>query len=282
MNPSLTTNLAEATGTGLPRPKIIGAISGKGGIGKSNLMANLAVAAARRGRRVLLVDGDLGLANLDLLLGIIPKRSIADLLDHGDALTEVLAPGPRGISLVPAASGRSDLAALAPAQLAHIAKTLEEHANRFDIVLIDIGAGIGSTALGLAALCEPLLLLTNSEPTSLSDAYATLKSLRGQSRSQRIELVLNGVKNHTDALRTHGQLARMAERFLDTTLPFAEAIPYDPRLADAVTAQRPIVEAYPSAPAARAIASLAMQLLRHSPPQPQAPIRGESRHGAFD
>jgi flagellar biosynthesis protein FlhG len=263
------------------RPPFVGAISGKGGVGKTNLIANLAVAASGLGARVLLVDGDLGLANLDVLLGLVPTRCVSEVLTGQVPLDEVLVPGPRGVRLLPAASGRSDLAALDAAGLACLSARLEENAHRFDLVLVDIGAGVGPAALGLAALCDPILLVTNAEPTSLADAYATLKLLRRNPAAGRIELVVNSAADPAEGLRTHAQLARLAKRFLDDELPLHGVLPRDPRLAEAVTEQRTVVEAFPGSPASQGLVAMAARLLRRSTTTPP-PANGGWTHGAFD
>lgn len=272
---------ASSVRTACARAPFVGAISGKGGVGKTNLMANLAVAASGLGARVLLVDGDLGLANLDVLLGLVPTRSVSDVLDTDLPLDEVLVPGPRGVRLLPAASGRADLAALDPTQLARLAERLDASASRFDLILIDIGAGVGSAALGLAALCDPILLVTNPEPTSLADAYATLKLLRQDPTAGRIELVVNSAPDPTEGLRTHARLARLAKRFLDEGLPLHGVLPRDPRVGEAVVAQRTVVEAFPGSPVSQSLVAMAARLLKRSSALP-SPTNGGWTHGAFD
>ncbi len=261
--------------------RFVGAISGKGGVGKTNLMANLAVAASGLGARVLLVDGDLGLANLDVLLGLVPTRSISDVLCEDVPLDEALVPGPRGVRLLPAASGRADLAALDARGLARLAGRLEACSDRFDLVLVDIGAGVGPAALGLATLCDPILLVTNAEPTSLADAYATLKLLSADPDAGRIELVVNSALDPTEGLRTHAQLARLAKRFLDHALPLHGVLPRDPRLAEAVAEQRTVVEAFPGSPASQSLVAMAARLLKRSAATPPR-ANGGWTHGALD
>lgn len=282
MNPSLPIPADLHPAPQRRRAPFVAAISGKGGVGKTNLVANLAVAAAGLGARVLLVDGDLGLANLDVLLGLVPTRCVSEVLAGEVPLDEALVPGPRGVRLLPAASGRSDLAALGAAGLACLSARLEENAHRFDLVLLDIGAGVGPAALGLAALCDPILLVTNAEPTSLADAYATLKLLRSNPAAGRVELVVNSAADPAEGLRTHAQLARLAKRFLDDDLPLHGVIPRDPRLAEAVADQRTVVEKFPGSPASQGLVSMAARLLKRSTTTTPPPANGGRNHGAFD
>lgn len=239
--------------------RLVAAVSGKGGVGKTNLVANLAVAAGGLGARVLLVDGDLGLANVDVLLGLVPRRSVADWLAAECPLRDVLVDGPRGIHVLPAASGRVDLAALDPVSLARLRGLLREAARDYDLVLVDAGAGVGPSVVGLAAVCDPVIVVTTPEPTSLADAYATLKVLH---RVTRLEVLVNVARDEAEARRTHAQLERVAGRFLGLAVPFRGFVPRDPRLADAVSRQRAVVDVYPSAISSQRLVALAAGLLR--------------------
>jgi flagellar biosynthesis protein FlhG len=244
-----------------PTP-LVGAVSGKGGVGKTNLMANLAVAAGGLGARVLLVDGDLGLANVDVLLGLVPPRSVADVLSGECELERVLVQGPRGVQVLPAASARQDLARAGERALRPLIRLIQARAADFDLVLIDAGAGIGPAVLGLASVCDPVLLITNAEPTSLADAYAILKVLHRDASGGRVELVVNSARDEACARRTHGQLDRISQRFLGRALGLRGFLPLDPRLADAVSQQRAVVDAYPGAPVSRQLVAMAAGLLR--------------------
>lgn len=247
------------------KTRFVAAVSGKGGVGKTNLMANLAIAAGGLGARVLLVDGDLGLANVDVLLGLVPPRSVADVLDGSCPLEDALALGPRGVHVLPAAAARRDLAAAGAPTLQPLLRMLEEASAAYDLVLIDAGAGIGPSVLALAAACDPVLLITNAEPTSLADAYAILKVMQREPSAGRVELVVNSARNETDARRTHGQLDRIAQRFLGTRLRWRGYLPQDERLADSVSEQRAVVDAFPGAPVSRCLVRMAAELLRPDP-----------------
>jgi flagellar biosynthesis protein FlhG len=241
---------------------LIGVVSGKGGVGKTNLVANVAVACRALGARVLVVDGDLGLANLDVLLGLTPRLSSADVLAGRCSLEEAIVEGPRGIHVLPAASGSGDLAGLRPRELAALLVPLFRASGRYELVLLDAGAGLGASVLSLAASCDRLLLVTTPEPTSLADAYATLKVIGREAPLLPMDLVVNGVRSAADAQRTHARLAKLAQRFLSWSPPLLGHLPSDPRLAAAVARQRAVVEAFPNAPVSRALVQLAQALLR--------------------
>lgn len=242
-------------------PSFVGVVSGKGGVGKTNLAANVAVAARGMGARVLVVDGDLGLANLDVLLGIVSLRNAADVLSGSCSLSEAIAIGPCGIHVLPAASARDDLTALRPRELAALLVPLFRAAERYDLVLIDAGAGVGPSVLGLAAACDRLLLVTTPEPTAFADAYAMLKVAGRELAGIPIELVVNETRTPQDARRIHHRLCKLARRFLSQAPTLIGAVPQDPFLAQAVARQQAVVDSFPSAPSSRAFQRLAARLL---------------------
>jgi len=259
------------------RGRMMAVASGKGGVGKTNVVANLAVVAAQRGARVLVVDGDLGLANVDVLLGLTPTRSVADVLSGDCALEEALVAGPRGIRVLPAASGPSELAAVCGHRMGTFVASLWHAAERHDLVLVDAGAGIGASVLGLAAACARGLLVTTPEPTALADAYATLKVLGRHAPALRPALLVNAARSELDARRTHDRLDRLSRRFLGAPVAWGGHLPDDPRLRDAVARQRAVVEAYPRSPWAVQLLRVADALLRDVPFRTPAAHTGPER-----
>jgi len=248
----------------------IAVVSGKGGVGKTNLVANVAIAAAGLGAKVLVVDGDLGLANVDVLLGLTPERTVADVIDGRCSFESAVIPGPGGIHVLPAASGRSDLPSFRPDRLAGLLVPFFEAVERYDLVLVDAGAGVGPAVITLAAACRQVLLLVTGEPTSFTDAYATLKVLRREAPSLPVEVLVNHAANDDEARGVHERLARVSDRFLDMRPAYLGYLPGDPRLARAVAAQRAVVEIYPNAPSSRRLVAIARDLLAAGP-------SGESR-----
>ena len=260
-----------------PRGAMIAVVSGKGGVGKTNVAVNLAVAASRLGARALLVDGDLGLANVDVLLGLTPRATAAEIRSGECEWTDALVEGPGGVHVLPAASARLDLAASRPTELEWLLLPLLDAVHVYDLVLVDVGAGIGPAAVALTSVCERALLVTTPEPTSLTDAYATLKVLCQTAPALAVELVVNAARDDIQARDTHGQLDRMARRFLGRGLALRATLPRDPRLADAVSRQMAVVEAFPTASASRGLVRLAQGILRDHAPTDRA--RPEAQPG---
>ncbi len=244
------------------RDRLVAVVSGKGGVGKTNVAANLAIAAAGLGARVLLVDGDLGLANVDVLLGLAPAHDVLDVLSGERALDDVLIRGPRGVRILPAASARSELAALGEAGVARVLGVIEQAANSHDLVQIDAGAGIGRAVLGLTAGCGRALIVTTPEPTSLADGYALLKVMTRETPEVEAEWLPNVVSGEPEARSVFRRMDRLADRFLGVRPVLRGFIPRDPAVLRAVARQRAVVEAFPASPAARSLAALAEQIWR--------------------
>ncbi len=242
-------------------------VSGKGGVGKTNVAANLAVVCARAGRRVLLVDGDLGLANVDVLLGLVPEYCAADVLDRRCRFADATLLGPAGIEILPAAGGDSRMATLQGSELARFERLLRENTAQYDLVLVDAGAGVGHVVLGLAALCQRALVVTNAEPTTLADAYALIKLLRREARQTKLDLVVNAAQSPADAARTHSRIERMTQRFLGEGISLLGHLVRDDRLGESVARQRAVVDLYPNAPISQGLVALAQNLV---PTEPEA------------
>lgn len=240
----------------------IAVVSGKGGVGKTNLVVNLAIAAAGLGARPLVVDADLALANVDVLLGLASPRNVGDALAGRCSARETLVQGPRGVRLLPASSARSELASPEPGVLTRLLSLVEESAATSDLVLLDAGAGVGPAVMGLAGACGRVIVVTTPEPTSLADAYATFKMLRGLPYAPRVELVVNAAASAREAGRTHACLELLSQRFLGARIHYRGWLPTDPCVRTAVAHQRSVVEAFPSSRWARAVVDLAATLLR--------------------
>jgi flagellar biosynthesis protein FlhG len=241
----------------LSAANLIAVVSGKGGVGKTNIAVNLAVAAARRGRRVLLVDGDLGLANADVLLGLVPRGSLADVLEGAARMESVLVRGPGGVELLPAAAGRSELAALDAGRSAALAAGVARFAAGYDLAFIDAAPGVGPLVSAFAAASARRLLVATPEPTSLADAYAMAKVLARHAEVARVDLLVNGARDERDARATRERLERMVARFLHLELADAGWLPHDARVGEAVKLQRALVDLFPVSPIARRLDALA-------------------------
>lgn len=242
------------------------AITGaKGGVGKSNLVLNLAVALGRWGRRVLLVDGDLGLANIDVLLGLTPERNIEHLVRGEARLDEILLQGPKGVRILPAASGVPDLTRLDCALRSRLLTMLSEGANDVDQLLVDTGAGLGNTTLTLQLAASRVILVTTPEPTSLVDAYASLKVLWSTDPEKPVDLVVNAARDDEEGERTYNKIANAAEQFLGQRPGWLGAVYSDPNLVDAVRRQRAVLELHPDTPASRCYERIAVNLAHPDP-----------------
>jgi len=259
-------SLRERVGRPAGPLRVIAVTSGKGGVGKTHVAANLSVLAARTGRRVLLIDADLGLANADIVLGIVPTRHLGHLLDGSASAEEVLSEGPHGLRVLGASSGIQELTQLTDEQKLRLVAAFEPLDDRFDLVFVDCGAGIGDNVLFFAGASQEALLVVSPEPTSLSDAYATVKVLSQQAGVAQFSVVANQAADFQgrDVFR---RLTQVTERFLSARLTYLGHVPRDENLQRALQVQQPLVDLYPRSPASRALATLSEALLASEPPR---------------
>lgn len=244
------------------QPRVVTITSGKGGVGKTTVVANLGLELARLGRRVLMLDGDFGLANLAILFNLAPKRTLEDAIAGRCRLNEIILEAGPNLALIPAASGAAQLAEMAPTERAGVLRAIGELGAGVDILLIDTGAGIGSTVQALVAMADRALLVTTHEPTALSDAYGLIKSIRRRATGgPRLDVVVNMAASHVQARETYARLARLTERFLGFVPELAAVIVRDDAVGEAIIKQQPLTRIYPYANATRAIASLARVLV---------------------
>lgn len=240
--------------------QVIGVSGGKGGVGKSNVSVNLAVALAERDHHVMLLDADLGLANLDVLLGIKPRQTLEDVLAGRCTLDSVLVDGPAGVKVVPASSGVVRMTRLSTAEQGGLIQAFSTLREPVDTLIVDTAAGIGESVSSFLAAAQHVLVVVCDEPASITDAYALIKVLHQQHRVERFCVLANMVRDRADGEQLYGKLQRVAERFLDVQLSFAGAIPYDDNLRRAVKRQRAIVDLYPSSKASIAFKRLAAEV----------------------
>lgn len=243
------------------RGAVVGIVSGKGGVGKSALAVGIATAAAASGASTLLIDGDVGLANADLLLGLVPRRDLGDALAGRCRLEEAIVRGPGGLELLVVGGEGAALSALERALRGDVAEPLARWFAARRLTLLDLGAGIGANVIELARHCDPVWLVATPEPTSLADAYATAKQLWERAPTLRIELVVNRATDRAAGERTHRALDRMSRRFLARPLPLRAVLPEDGAMLQAVARQSPVALSAPDAPVARRLKLLAESLL---------------------
>ncbi len=252
--------------TGNSRLRVIAVTSGKGGVGKTNMTANLAVLAARAGKRVLIIDADLGLANVEIVFGLKPKHHIGALMDGTHTMDEVLIEGPHGVKILSAGSGIQSLTTLSQEQKLRLSASLDGIEDQFDIVFVDSGAGIGDNVLFFVGAAQEALLVVSPEPTSLVDAYAVVKVLSQQAGVTMFNVVINPVVDELQARDIFPKLTQVTSRFLSAKVRHLGYVPRDENLHRAIMVQRPVVEAFPLSPASRALGHVAEKLLASPAP----------------
>ncbi|HEY9119285.1 MAG TPA: MinD/ParA family protein [Marinobacter sp.] len=253
-----------------PHPVQVIAISGgKGGVGKSNVAVNLGIALSQKGRRVVLLDADLGLGNIDVLLGITASRNIQDVITGECDLRDVLVSGPGGIKIVPASSGTQRMTQLSTLEHAGLINAFSELGDQIDVLIVDTAAGISDSVVSFLRASQELLLVVCDEPTSITDAYALIKLMNRDYGTSRFRILANQVRNEQEGRHLFEKLTRVTERFLDVALQYVGIVPYDEAVKKAVQRQRAVLDAYPRAKASLAIKSLAEKV--DSWPLPQSP-----------
>lgn len=250
-------------------PQVIAVSSGKGGVGKTNIVANLGMALTKLGKRVLILDADLGLGNLDVLLGLVPRHTIEDVLAGTHTFGEIVLKGPGDVYVLPASSGVPHLTTLTESQQVIIQEQLAQFAGGMDVLLIDTGAGISTSVTFFASSSDETLVVVSPEPTSLTDAYALIKVLARQYRERRFKILVNQAKSPREAAEVFGKLDVAADRFLHVVLELVGAIPHDDYVPMAVMQQKAVLELFPEAPASEAFNKLARQIVQW--PKPALP-----------
>jgi flagellar biosynthesis protein FlhG len=253
-------------------PRIITVTSGKGGVGKSNVTINLAVTFSRMGKRVLIIDADLGLANIDVLLGLKNRHNIQDVIDGRMTLKEIITLGPAGIKVVPGSSGIPRIANMNNRRRREFIASFKEIENEADIILIDTSAGVTKNVVKFALLADEIVLITTPEPSSITDAYAMIKVVCAEKPTANIGLIVNQAKNQAQAREVANKIADVSRQFLNFPVFILGTLPSDPYVPRAVMQRRPWVELYPRAAATGAIKQIAAKILNGD--DPKAPGNG--------
>jgi flagellar biosynthesis protein FlhG len=237
--------------------QVIAVTGGKGGVGKTSVSVNLAAALAAQGERVLVFDGDLGLANVDVLMGLTPRHTLEHVLDGRCTLEEAMVVTPAGFSMIPAASGVARMANLTTSEHLGLVQAFSHLTTGLDVLIVDTAAGIADSVRQFCQAAQNVLVVVRDEPASLTDAYALIKVLNRSHDVRRFRILANMSPGIGAGEQLFHKLERVTSRFLDVVLEYAGEIPEDPFVRAAIRGQRCVVSAYPSAPAARAFARLA-------------------------
>ncbi len=242
-------------------PRTIAVTSGKGGAGKTSFSVNLALCLAKMDQSVTLFDADLGMANIEVLLGLIPPYSLYEVLYGEKTLKEIAVRGPMGINIISGGAGLLEMANLDHAKRRRLLQMLNEYSGRDDFLIIDTGAGINKNVLGFLAAAGEVIVVVTPEPTSLTDAYALIKVLANFKVHSEVGVVVNRATDRQEAARTLGRIQSAAGRFLEIKLNGLGWIPEDRLISQAIKKQQPFFLTEPNAPASRGITGIAEVLL---------------------
>lgn len=239
-----------------PHARIITVTSGKGGVGKSSFSINLALMFRKMGKRVIIFDADFGLANIEVMFGVIPKYTLADLMFKGKELGEIVTEGPDGVMFVSGGTGIARLVNLDKEQVKRLVGKLSELDSIADVVIVDTGAGISSSVLEFVAASPEVVLVATPEPTSITDSYALLKALKMfpgfEQDKTRIMLLGNKTGSPRDGVNMYEKLSTVVERFLRMKIEYVGSVPADDNVVKAIMQQSPVTTAYPGSAASKA------------------------------
>ena len=237
--------------------KVISVTSGKGGVGKTNAVVNLAFALTQMGKKVLVLDADMGLGNLDVMLGLTPIYNLQHVINGDAGISDVIVNGPGDMMILPASSGVQELSDLTPQQKLNLLSELDKIDHSFDIMLIDTAAGISSNVMYFNTAAQDIIVVASPEPTSVTDAYAVMKVLHTKYGESHFKLLVNMVKNPMEGKEVYRKLGRAADRFLNISIDYIGYIPQDKYVGMSVMGQRAVLDLYPGAEASRCFIALA-------------------------
>ena len=244
----------------LQQVKVVAVSGGKGGVGKTNTALNTAIALGQQGKRVLVLDADLGLANVDVMLGLRVKRNLSHVLSGECELDDIIIEGPAGINIIPATSGSQSMVDLTPSEHACLIRAFSEMQAQFDVLIIDTAAGISDMVLSFTRAAQDVMLVVCDEPTSITDCYALMKLLSRDHGVFKFKVVANMVRSPKEGQQLFAKLTKVTDRFLDVAIELVAVIPFDENMRKSVRKQQVIVEAYPQSPAALAYIDLAKKV----------------------
>jgi len=243
-------------------PKVLAVSSGKGGVGKTNIVANLAYALAKRGKKILIFDADIGLNNIDILLGLDSRYHIGHVLSGEKTIEEVMVDGPEGMQVLPASNGWQELTTLDNKNKMRLMEELDRVSDRFDFLIFDTGAGISSNVTYFCSAAHEIILIATAEPTSHTDVYALIKVLFQKHHQKHFRLVVNSVKSEREALSIYKRLTDVIDKFLNqVSLEYMGFIHYDPNVTKSVRQQKAVAELYPYSKVSQSINKLSEKVI---------------------
>ena len=245
----------------LPTTRVLSITSGKGGVGKTAVVSNVAVSLAKLGKKVLIIDADLGLANVDVVLGLAPPYNLNHFFNGERSLEDIMVEGPHGLKILPAGSGVQQFTRLDSQLKMRLIDSLDALDEHFDFVLIDTEAGISDNVTYFNVAAQDILVVTSPEPTAITDAYALMKLLSTQFHQKRFLLAVNSVRSADEGLDVFEKLTMVSGRYLDIFIDYLGCVPYDKKMHDSVRQQQVMVDLYPDHKVAKSFVELAETLL---------------------
>ncbi len=242
--------------------RVISVTSGKGGVGKTNVVSNLAYLFSELGKKVLVLDADMGLANLDIMLGLTPEYNLEHVLNGNKHISEIIVEGPGGMKIIPASSGVQELSELTHDQKLNLLSEFNSLTDSIDLLIIDTGAGISSNVMYFNLAAQEKFVVVTPEPTSITDAYAIMKVMSKKFSEKYFKLIVNEVRDETEARRVFDNLSSVAERFLDISIDFLGFIVHDKHVPKAVRNQKLVTVLYPEADCSLCFVKLAKNILQ--------------------
>lgn len=246
-----------------PRPvRVLAVTGGKGGVGKTNVAVNLGVALARNGKKVMILDADLGMANIDIMLGLHPAANLHHVIKGERTLEEIMVEGPEGIKIIPAASGIKDMAGLSPMIHAGLIQAFSELTQEIDTLIVDTAAGISDSVTSFTSAAQEIVVVACDEPASITAAYAIIKLLSREHGIFRFRVLANMANGAQHGREIYNKILEVTDRFLDVALDYIGYVPQDELLLKSVKKQRAVVDAFPRSKSAQAFMTLAEKAVK--------------------